>query len=85
MALDLNLALLIHGGFEGIVGLVLLVRPRWVFPYIARRASYNNSERSLLRWFAFSIIVQGLIALAAALHFDAKVGSPCIRPTHSLL
>lgn len=59
MALDLDMALLLHGGFEAIVGVLLLLRPRYVFPYIAQRASYNNSERALLRWFAFSIIVQG--------------------------
>jgi hypothetical protein len=61
MALDLNVALMLHGGFEGVVGLLLLLRPSYVFPYIAQRASYNNSERALLRWFAFSIIVQGAI------------------------
>ena len=72
VALDLNLALVIHGGFEGIVGLLLLLQPHYVFPYIARRASYNNSERSLLRWFAFSIIVQAMVAFAAAVKLDAR-------------
>jgi len=57
--LDLNVALVLHGGFEGIVGLLLLLRPSLVFPYIAQRASYISSERALLRWFAFSILVQG--------------------------
>lgn len=58
-ALDLNVALMLHGGFEASVGLLLLVRPSYVFPYIAQRASYTSSDRALLRWFAFSIIVQG--------------------------
>lgn len=70
--MDLDLALIIHGGFEGIVGLILLLQPHYVFPYIARRASYNNSERSLLRWFAFSIIVQAIVAYAAIMKLDAK-------------
>lgn len=69
--LDLNLALIIHGGFEAIVGVLLLSHPRLIFPYIAQRASYNNSERALLRWFAFSIILQGILA-ALAVAFDAK-------------
>lgn len=72
VALDLNIALVIHGGFEGIVGLLLLITPQYVFPYIARRASYNNSERSLLRWFAFSIIVQAMVAFAAVVKLDAR-------------
>ena len=59
VAMDLDMALVIHGGFEASVGVLLLACPSLVFPYIAQRASYNNSERALLRWFAFSIILQG--------------------------
>ena len=59
----LNIGLLLHGTFEALVGFLLLIRPSIIFPWVAGKVLYSNQERALLRWFAFSVILQGSKAI----------------------